>query len=92
MTRPESLGANLETGLNVLPVGLQTITEGPRLLSRGLAKIKMKPEERSSLDMYEKNPKAYDDFEKVYGDHTSTGGPKESLIREVKGNLETHRT
>lgn len=91
MTRPESLGANLETGLNVLPVGLQSIAEGPRKLARGIARLKMKPEERSSLDMYEKNPKSYDDFEKVYGDNTLTGGPKESLIREVKGNLETHR-
>ena len=90
-TRPDSLGANLETGFNVLPVGLQAIAEGPKLLAKGLAKIKMKPEERTALDSYEKNPHAYDTFEEIQGRNTTTGGPKEALIREVKGNLETHR-
>lgn len=82
-TRPESLGFNVETALNLLPPFLSA----PRAVAGGVGFIKSRPDQRQSLKAYAKNPYYYDKYE------TRTGGkPVRALEEEVQSNLAARET
>jgi hypothetical protein len=77
-TRPESLGANPETGLNILP----SILSAPRTAAKATGFIKGRPDQRQSLRSYAKKPSYYDEYER-----STLGKPVKSLEQEVQTNL-----
>jgi hypothetical protein len=77
-TRPESLGFNVETALNLLPPFLSA----PRAIAGGVGFIKSRPDQRQSLRAYSENPSYYDKYEARTG-----GKPVRALEEEVQSNL-----
>jgi hypothetical protein len=77
-TRPESVGFNVETALNLLPPFLSA----PRAFSGAVGFMKSRPDQRQSLKSYSKNPRYYDEYEARTG-----GKPVRALEEEVQSNL-----
>jgi len=77
-TRPESLGANPETALNLLP----SILSAPRTAAKATGFIKARPDQRQSLKSYGEKPSYYDEYEQQTG-----GKPVRALEEEVQTNL-----
>jgi hypothetical protein len=77
-TRPESLGLNVETGMNLLPSALSA----PRTMAKGVGFIKARPDQRQSLRAYGERPSYYDEYEAKAG-----GKPVRALEEEVQNNL-----
>jgi hypothetical protein len=77
-TRPDSIGVNPETGLNILP----GILSAPRAAAKGVGFIKSRSDQRQSLRSYGDNPSYYDAYERKTG-----GTPVKNLEQEVQTNL-----
>lgn len=77
-TRPESLGFNPETALNLLPLGISA----PKRAGQAVGFIKGRPDVRQSIRKYQEQPSYYDTIESRMG-----GSPVKSLEEEVQGIL-----
>jgi hypothetical protein len=86
-THPESLGLNLETGLNTLPLVAGAALNAPRAAAKTVGFIKTKPAARESMGKYEANPYYYDAAEDAAG-----GEPKKAMVRGMIDNLELRKT
>jgi hypothetical protein len=85
VTHPESVGLNLQTTLNSLPVAAAGLAGAPGYIGRKIGEIKTRPSERASLDAYAENPHIYD---KVEADAAAQGmSPREAMIRDMQSNI-----
>lgn len=82
LTAPETLGFNVETGLNVMPSAIGGALYAPKAAAKSMKYLKAKPYERPALSAYEENPQLYEQY-----DVETNKQPVKQLEIEVQGNI-----